>query len=473
MHSEPCVILLLDPARAFAPAFRKILEPSGYFLREARTAEGAMEAARETLPNIVIKPAIERDGRTATGVMERLRALACDTEFLFVSEHADVNLAMEAIHRGAFDFLPLPCGPERLLESIRRALEHQRLSAEDPALLRRLAPPESAEAFVGGSGALREILQVVERVADTDVTVLIHGESGTGKELVARELHNRSGRSGGPFLAVNCAALADSLLESELFGHVKGAFTGAVNDKPGRFSLAAGGTLFLDEIGDLSRRGQADMLRVLEDGVFRPVGSTRTVRADVRIVAATNRDLESLCVRGEFRQDLLYRLNVITISIPPLRERTEDILPLAENFLRHFCTRHRRPSKRLSPAAKEHLLRHAWPGNVRQLRNAMERLVLLVAERTIAAGHLPAELVEKPLAADPSRVSDSAGVVVDDTLTLAELEEKMIRRVLERCGGNIAEAARRLGIGRRTLHYRLATFRSRAEEGAFIPPPPE
>jgi transcriptional regulator with PAS, ATPase and Fis domain len=275
--------------------------------------------------------------------------------------------------------------------------------------------------------------------------VLLRGESGTGKELVARVLHERSRRSAGPFVAVNCAAMPDTLLESELFGHVRGAFTGAIADKPGRFTLAAGGTLFLDEIGDLSPLGQADLLRVLEDGMFQPIGSHVMVQADARVLAATNRDLAALCREGRFREDLFYRLNVIEIEMPPLRERPGDLERLAGLFVQHYCARHRRPAKVLTPEALDLLRNFSWPGNVRQLRNAVERAVLLTPRRELRGADFP-------------EANLPSGVREVSTGTVETMREKQIawaREMVAKCGGHKTRAAQRLKISRRTLHSLL------------------
>jgi DNA-binding NtrC family response regulator len=442
-------VLLVDPGRRFALEFGGVLRGEGYRVTGVRSVEAAMEAAARDVPNVVIKPAIETAGPGSSGVMERLQGICMDTQFIFVSAEANVRMAMDAVRRGAFDCLPLPCAREQLVESVRRAIEQQVVLAENPEILKRLRGSLRPNILTGESPKIRAIQEIIERVADTDVTVLIQGESGTGKELVARLLHERSGRSQGPFVAVNCAALPDTILESEFFGHVRGAFTGAVADKPGRFALARGGTLFLDEIADLSPLGQADLLRVLEDGIYRPVGSAKTVRADARIIAATNRFLEDACRSGSFREDLLYRLNVIMITLPTLRERPEDIVRLAASFVAHFCARHRRPPKRVSPRLEERLRVFPWPGNVRQLRNAIERMVLLTPARLLLPEHLPGHL-------EPAPPSDSTPPLAE--MTLARAEDVLIRQALDRCHGNKAAAARHLGISRRTLHYKLKRF---------------
>lgn len=439
-------ILLIDPERTFAPVFARALEEAGHQVIETRTVESACLAAERRVPNVVFKPALNLGGR---GLMERLQRMSADILFIFVQKNADVRSAMEAARRGAFDCLPLPCSGERVVESVRQALDYQRSKALDPRLLARLGDPAQPDLLAGKSPAIRKVKRMVTRVAATDVTVLIQGESGTGKELVARMLHELSLRSAGPFVAVNSAALTDSLIESELFGHVKGAFTGAVADKPGRFALASQGTLFLDEIGDLSPLGQADLLRVLEDGMYRPVGSRTMVQADARIIAATHRNLEEACARGTFREDLLYRLNVITLELPPLRERLEDLELLANQFLIHFCAKHRVPLKRLTEAAVLQLQSFSWPGNVRQLRNMIERIVLLEPSSEIGPEHLPDYLRGSPT------ISERIPL---EKMTLAEAEHEIIRRVLIRCKGNKTQAARELGIGRRTLYDKLRHF---------------
>jgi len=438
-------LLLFDPDRSFAPGFRQTLEAQGWRVSEVRTEASAETVARKDVVNVVIKSYARANARP--GLMERLLGFCADTEFIFVSPQATVRMAMDVVRRGAFDCLPLPCEPGQLVESVERALQHQLLAAENGVLLARLHARNPPDALAGDSVAMRDVQDAIARVADTDVTVLLTGESGTGKEIIAKRIHELSRRRDGPFVAVNCAALPDSLIESEFFGHVRGAFTGAMADKPGRFELARGGTLFLDEIGDLSALGQADLLRVLEDGIFRPLGSHTTVQADVRILAATNRDLERGCLEGRFREDLLYRLNVITLHLPPLRERPEDIPRLAENFVLHFCSKHRRPQKKLSTQLRDVLQKGVWRGNVRQLRNTIERMVLLVPERTLLPGHLPTHVLDGQQPHHPEGFPPE--------MTLAEIEGEWIRRTLARCGNNRTEAARQLGISRRALHYKL------------------
>jgi transcriptional regulator with PAS, ATPase and Fis domain len=297
---------------------------------------------------------------------------------------------------------------------------------------------------------MAEIDRLIRQIATTDVTVLIEGESGTGKEIVARAIHERSRRSTRPFVAVNCAALPENLLESELFGHVRGAFTGAISDRKGRFQLAHEGTLFLDEIADLSPKGQADLLRVLEDASFRPVGSQKVERADARIIAATNKSLETESMNGRFREDLFYRLNVVTVHLPPLRERAEDIPRLVKSFTEHYCAKHRRRKKRFSLEVVGVFGTLPWPGNVRQLRNIVERLVVTIPRQTIGVEDLPPALVSS---GRPDRTFS-----IRPGMSLAQVEALLIRQTLANVTSNRAEAAKKLGISRRALQYKIKRY---------------
>lgn len=304
--------------------------------------------------------------------------------------------------------------------------------------------------LLGESEAMRRVVRDAESVGCSDVTVLIEGESGTGKELVARAIHEHSRRAAKPFIFVNCAALPEQLVEAELFGHMKGAFTDARADKPGRFLLADGGTLFLDEIGDLPAKGQGDLLRVLEDGAFRMVGGTKLIRVDVRVIAATNKKLLEAVAAGKFREDLYYRLHVIPIMIPPLRERAEDIPQLIASFLAHFGAKHAQPGKQMSADALLHCQRFAWPGNVRQLRNVVERMVVTCPRLMIDLADLPAEI--------RGAVEADQGFTLRPGMTLAEAEKILIQQTLLHVTANREEAAKRLGISRRALQYKLKHY---------------
>jgi DNA-binding NtrC family response regulator len=446
MNPANVAILIIDRHSRYSPGIGRVLAAEGYRITKSISEKAACEMAAKEHFNIIVKT-------SSTGLsdgiplMAELRNLSPDTQFIFVSEGGSIRTAMDAIHQGAFDYLSWPAENEQILRSVRQALDHQALVASDPAIRQRLKKREDVDIFVGRSQAIRDVQRLIEQVAPSDVTVLIQGESGTGKEMVARAIHEKSRRKESPFVPVNCAALPEALIESELFGHVRGAFTGAIADKHGRFELARGGTLFLDEIGDLSRLGQADLLRVLEDGVFRPIGSKSAVRANARIVTATNKELENQCALGAFREDLLYRLNVITIHLPPLRDCPEDIPPLVDMFRSHFVAKHGRRGREFDNSAIKCLQAFPWPGNVRQLRNIVERLVLTAPGNRIKASDLPASLHS------PNRPANPAPRLAG--MTLAEMERELIRQTLEKTGGSKTRAAEILGISRRALHYKL------------------
>jgi transcriptional regulator with PAS, ATPase and Fis domain len=346
--------------------------------------------------------------------------------------------------------LPKPLDMQRLRALVMKALEFQAVVAENHELRLRLQNRSEPSPMLGISESIHAISRFIEEVAQSDVTVLIEGESGTGKELVARSIHFKSRRRERPFISVNCMALPEQLLEAELFGHVKGAFTGAVANKLGRFQLANQGTLFLDEIGDLSPKGQGDLLRVLEDGAFRMVGGTELVYVNVRVIAATNKDLQEAVTAGEFREDLFYRLQILPIRIPPLRERAEDVPVLVEDFLEHFAAKHNRRRKEMSGQALQLCQRFAWPGNVRQLRNVIERLVLTHRGSVIQVADLPDFL--------RAHEQSATTFTVRPGMSLAEVEKLHIRQTLTHLTDNRQQAAQALGISRRTLQYKLKRY---------------
>ena len=438
-------------------------------------------------------------GRDGLDVLREIRAQRPSQQVVVLTGHASVERAVEATRLGAFDFLEKDCGRDRILLTTRNALEVARLADENRRLRRGAgARPE----FLGRSRAVREILAQVERVAPTTARVLVLGESGTGKELVAWMIHERSARADGPFVRVNCAAIPASLIEAELFGAVRGAYTGADRDREGRFQAADGGTIFLDEIGDMHLDVQAKVLRVLQEGEVQKVGSDRVTHVDVRVVAATHRDLAAEVAAGRFREDLFYRLNVVPIVIPPLRERPDDIELLARAFLDEYCAANEIPPKTFEPDVLEALRRYPWPGNVRELRNQVERVAILCPGRTIRmedlgaeirAGLPPAMLArrgERPGApgavGEPTRTAGepplrssapapgadepgasgasveaagSGGLDAYDGLTLVQarrrFERALVERALRRSGGNVARAARALGIERTNLHKKM------------------
>jgi DNA-binding NtrC family response regulator len=448
MNRSKITIAVLDRNPGDLAGLAQALTHEGYRVLPASTAAQVEEHARRGPLNLVVK-GFEAGRVDAIGLMKRVRAISRDTEFILCGRGGSIATAVEAVHQGACDYLAKPVAAAALADAVRKALERQALVAEDPELrlsLRRRADPD---VFVGTSVAMKRIAETLAEVATTDVPVLITGESGTGKELVARALHARSRRQAGTFLAVNCAGLPDTLIESELFGHVRGAFTGAIVDRPGAFQLAQGGTLFLDEIGDLAPKGQGDLLRVLEDAAYRPVGSSQAVQADVRIVAATHRDLVRAANEGRFREDLLYRLNIVELPLTPLRERPEDIPALAASFNAHFAARHGRRPKEFSPEFLDALCAHPWPGNVRQLRNFIERLVVTVRDSRIALEHAPV----RPAA---SRAGGAEPLfTVPPGASLAEVEANLIRATLERVTPNRRRAAEILGLSPRSLAYKI------------------
>jgi len=442
-------ILVLDNDAANAQSIYKILQTAGYQMSLALNEEDAIALTEQKIFNLIIR-GFDADRMNARAFMVKIKTLSPDTQFVLVGKGGNIRLAVDSIHHGAFDYLSKPVNPAQLAESVKKALEHQSIVAEDQQIRLRLHRQSDPNIFVGVSAGMESINRLIREIAPTDVTVLIQGESGTGKEIVARAIHEKSRRSGGPFTAVNCAALPDSLIESELFGHVKGAFTGAVADRLGRFQLSQGGTLFLDEISDLSAKGQGDLLRVLEDGMFRPIGSPKMLRTNTRLIAATNRNLEEACVAGRFREDLFYRVNIVHIGLPPLRERAEDIPLLVETFIRHFCAKHQRRVKKVGKEVIGLLQSLAWPGNVRQLRNLVERLVVTVPAHTIEVGHLaPGITAGRNL---------KKGFVIQPGMTLAQVEAELIRQTLLKVTSHRQDAAQALGISRRALQYKIRRY---------------
>jgi DNA-binding NtrC family response regulator len=383
-------------------------------------------------------------------LLERLKQVTPETQVIMLTGQGTIDTAIRAMKLGAYDYLTKPCELAELEVQVQRAYEKTRLSRENQNLKLLLRRSEPSGEIIGKSAAIKKVLHLIDKVAPTESTVLIQGESGTGKELVARALHRGSPRAGKPLVVINCAALQETLLESELFGHEKGAFTSAVTSKEGLFEVADGGTLFIDEIGEMAGGLQAKLLRVLEDGRFRRVGSTKEIRTDVRILAATNKDLARESAAGRFREDLFYRLNVITIALPPLRERLEDVPQLVDHFLKFGV----RGPRSIEPDALAPLQGYAWPGNVRELANVIERAKILAEGPSITLRDLPAGITQPTPGPAPAADPSSAATAAKDQNHLDELERQHVERMLNSQGGNKAKAARALGISRRKL-YRL------------------
>jgi len=441
-------ILLVDDEESPRATLGLLLKQAGHDIVQADGVAAAGQALAAAAFDLVITDLRMPDG-DGLAVVRRTRETRPEAEVIVLTAYAGWESAKEAMRLGAFDYFEKGREPDELFHRIDQALEKNALRRENENLRRQVRTRYSIPGLVARSAEMQRVIELVARVAPSDATVLIQGESGTGKELIAKALHHASPRAARPFVAVNCGALPEPLLESEIFGHVKGAFTGAATAKRGLLEEAQDGTFLLDEIGEMSPSLQVKLLRALQEREIRRVGGNQPIAVNVRVVAATNRDLAQLTRAGRFREDLYYRLNVILVALPPLRERREDIPLLAEHFLARVAQRDGR-ALRLTPAAAERLLLYAWPGNVRELENALERAAILVAHETIAPGDLP-----------PHIASDT-GLGPAPTLPaqqkLAEVEKTHIIQTLERCGWNHSRAAEALGIGRTTLWRKLKEY---------------
>jgi two-component system response regulator AtoC len=441
-------LLVVDDDPDSAELLRDALARRGHECDACTTSVEALDRLRHDDIDLVITD-VQMDGMTGIDLCKEIRLAHPDVLTIVVTGHGSLEIAIEAIRAGAYDFVLKPVSVDALAIAVQRALEYRSLRGEVRRLRRRFEGG-TVDGIVGDSPAIRELTSLIQQVADNDATVLITGESGTGKELVARAIHAHSPRKDQPFVAVNCAAMPASLLESELFGHVRGAFTDAKRSRPGLILQAGSGSLFLDEIGEMPLEMQAKLLRVLQERTVRPVGGDQEVPFEARLVTATNRDLEQEVEEKRFREDLFYRINVVHISVPPLRARQGDVLTLAQYFLKRIAERTNKSVEGLMPEAAQRLLDYDWPGNVRELENCMERAVALTRTSEISADSLP----------DKIRNHKSSRLVIDaadpsELITLAEMEKRYVRRVLAACGGNKTQAARILGIDRRSLYRRL------------------
>jgi two-component system response regulator AtoC len=441
-------VLVCEDDRVARELLSEILHGEGHEVEAYPSGEDAVRRARPDSYDLVISDVRLGDGASGMDVLASFQERAPETPVILITAFGDITGAMAAIQRGAYDYVSKPFNVEELTLTVRRALERTRLIEENRAKREQSGSEATRiENIVGRSPAMLQVYKLVARVAQTQSTVLVAGESGTGKELVARAIHSHSSRSAGPFVGVNCTALTESLLESELFGHQKGAFTGAVAQKRGLFEEAQGGTLFLDEIGDVGPKMQAQLLRVLQEGEIRRVGGNEAVRIDVRVVAATNRELEEEVRAGRFREDLYFRINVVTVKLPPLRERPSDVPLLVEHFVRKYAARERRRDAGTSQEAMALFCRYGWPGNVRELENVIERALAMSKDGIILPSDLPVEVSQA------QRIAPTG--LIDDRPRLAELERRYIELVLRETGGNKKRAAEILGIDRRTLYRTL------------------
>jgi two-component system, NtrC family, response regulator HydG len=446
-------VLIVDDDPGHLAMLRTIVRGWGYGVEGVQDGEAAVERVRERAFDAVLMD-VRMAGMSGLEALERIKAYNPAIPVLIMTAYSSVDSAVQALKNGAYDYLIKPLDFDVLRHALERALDHSRLKSENEDLRRMVPPDFELVNVIGRSRAMRELIEMVAMVAPTEATVLVTGESGTGKELIAKALHANSGRRKGPLVTVNCAALTETLLESELFGHEKGAFTGAERQRDGRFMQANKGTLFLDEIGEIAPTVQAKLLRAIQEREVQRVGSDRTVTVDVRIVAATNRDLRAQVEAGRFREDLYYRLNVVTLNVPALRERTEDIPPLAQHFLKRFAERNRKPVKGFTPQAMDLLLKHSWPGNVRELENAIERGVILAPGEFLSERELPLHLGS---AANTAPVASGNGEGIAGE-RLEDIERRAILATLDQTGGNKSETARILGITRATLHKKLKRF---------------
>jgi two-component system, NtrC family, nitrogen regulation response regulator NtrX len=444
------LILVVDDEPGVRSALSGVLRDEDYLVEAVDSGEACLDRLSRTAYDVVLLD-VWLPGADGLATLERLRERQVDVPVIMISGHGNIESAVRAIKLGAFDFIEKPLSLEKTVLVVRNALRQRRLEAENRALRARV---DRRLQMVGESRAMRQLREQVAMAAPTNGRVLIFGDNGTGKELVARTIHELSRRRTGPFVEVNCAAIPEELIESELFGHVKGAFTGAVGDRRGKFELADGGTIFLDEIGDMSVKTQAKVLRVLQEQVVEPVGGTSSVHVDVRVLAATNKELPAEIRAGRFREDLYFRLNVIPIFVPPLRDRKDDIPLLAEHFMVGFAREYGRRTKTLDAGAVAALQEYPWPGNVRELRNVIERLVIMVAGDTISERDLA--FLEGPLAPD---TEPSAGDDPIQGLTLqaarSRFEREFILKALGAQNGNVSRTADVLGVERSNFYRKM------------------
>jgi DNA-binding NtrC family response regulator len=444
-------VLVVDDEKNMRLSLQTILGDEGYTPRAVESAEAALELLEREEFFMVISDA-RLGGMSGYELLGKVRLRWPDLPVLMITAYATPKLAVEVIKAGAVDYLAKPFAPEELLHAVARCAERFQLLRDNARLRARTNDTVPLEQIVGDCSKMQELRQMIQTVAPTDARVLILGESGTGKELVAGALHSLSHRHAASYVRINCAAIPETLLESELFGHEKGAFTGALKQKPGRVEEADGGTIFLDEIADMSRPLQAKLLRFLEDGSFTRVGGTQELRVNVRLLAATNRDIVKAIAAEEFREDLFHRLNVVQMRLPPLRERGEDILLLAEHFLKIFSGSMNRKVKTLSRAARQKLLTHRWPGNVRELRNVIERALILETTTEVQPASLPDFSLETRLhkTETPATIGDAT---LDDLV--ANFERDLINATLEQNHFSLTKTAERLKLSRHALRYRM------------------
>ncbi len=439
-------VLAIDDEPSMIEWLKILLEHEGHEVRTAMVGTRGEDIFRSWKPDVVVTDMMLPDA-DGLELLRKFKQIHPSAEVIVVTGHGSVPKAVEAMKAGAHSFVEKPIEPDTLLTMLERAIERRDLVGENQLLKQKLEGQFRFGNIIGKSKKMHEVLELVESVAGSDANILVQGENGTGKELIANALHYNSKRAKAPFIKINCAAIPKDLIESELFGYKKGAFTGAQNDKEGLFEMAEGGSLLLDEIGEMPSYLQTKLLRVLQEREYRPIGSDRIVRVDFRLICATNVDLDTALRDGKLREDLYFRINTITLRVPPLREKTEDIPLLCEHFLEKYRERHQRNVKSIAPAAYHLLIRHRWPGNVRELENVIERGVLVAKGQEVAVNDLP-----ESLRTETTRPAD---FVVPPHRTLAEIERMAILQTLQRTNWNKQEAAQILGLYRPTLYSKM------------------
>jgi DNA-binding NtrC family response regulator len=442
-------VLVVDDEVNARTALAELLRDEGYEVEMAADAFKALGKYESFAPHVVVTD-LKMPGMDGIELVKKIRAEEDGAAVVVMTAFGAVQTAVDAMRAGAADYLTKPLNFDELLVVLEKVLENEYLRRETKQLRARVRDRVAPHNIIGDAPPMQQVFEIIDQVAPSRATVLINGESGTGKELVANAIHQRSPRAAGPFIKLHCAALAESLLESELFGHERGAFTGAVGRKDGRFSLADGGTLFLDEIGEISQSIQVKLLRFLQEHEFERVGGTQTIRVDVRVIAATNRNLPEEVAKGRFREDLFYRLNVVSLEMPPLRDRRADIPALAKFFLDKYAKANGKTIGELSPQTLELLVSYDWPGNVRELENAIERAVVLTSGSQIESRALPTSVRPTTVAVP--------GMPIIPGSTMAELERYAILETMKACGGSTSKSAEMLGISTRTIQYRLHEY---------------
>ena len=440
---EDARVLVVDDEPMVCLALTNWLEEENYFAQAVEDGPQAIKAVRGENWDIVLLD-LRMPGMDGLEVLKKIKEMAPQTVVIMMTAYASIPGAVQAMKEGAYDYIVKPLDVDQLTLMLKRIVEHQQLITENILLRKRLTEQYEFEDIIGRSEAMQEVFSMIKAVTDTNATVLITGETGTGKELVARAIHSNSSQRYGPFVATSCGALPETLLESELFGYEKGAFTGADRTKKGRFELANGGTLFLDEVGDISMKTQIKLLRVLQEKSFSRLGGTGQIKVDVRLISATNRDLVAAIEEGSFRSDLYYRLNVVSIELPPLRERKDDVPLLAVHFINKYNVEFNKKFDRVDRKAMDFMMDYHWPGNVRELENVIERALVIDQGPEVQVKHLPFCNVESPLTEEPQ--------------SLQEVERIHIEKMLQNNDWNIAKTARLLNIDRSTLHKKIKKF---------------